>query len=347
MNNASRFLTQPVAWTRRINLSTARKEHQPPPGIGDPFHDESSCPDWSGAILESTDCWENNTPFWKRHHHANPSLRPLGQSQRGHTRPPPGMAPTEEVPPQASSKIRPPLKEAAPPSPPNYQPSNIDGIETIKTTLGQGRERCQYSERGGRRQTRRTTKDSQRRVRRGLPGRRAPSAHEGGSSERTLVCCYHCVGFLRLGTTRKTQTVHMHGAVDISRHRPAVPPPCVPRSCRIACAGCLKAAQHLSNRAANAEAPRTRTTERGSQELEHLVVRSAMEKTSCMGNICRTYQLLDKLREYHTRWELSRFRQEAAISTPMFEFASDSFPGAASIRNLALNLFYVHELGKK
>ena len=31
----------------------------------------------------------------------------------------------------------------------------------------------------------------------------------------------------------------------------------------------------------------------------------------------------------------------------MSETASDSFPEAASIRNLALNLFYVHKLGNK
>ena len=62
-----------------------------------------------------------------------------------------------------------------------------------------------------------------------------------------------------------------------------------------------------------------------------------MENTNCLSHICRKYQLLEKLRENHTRWELSRFTQEAAISTPMFEFASDSFPEAANMRNLALS----------
>ena len=113
----------------------------------------------------------------------------------------------------------------------------------------------------------------------------------------------------------------------------------VPTPRRIACVKCLNAAKHRSDQAANTETPRTRPTETGRQELEHLVLRSAMENTICLANICRRYQLLEKLGEYHARWELSRFRQEAAISTPMFEFASDSFPGAANIRNLALNLF--------
>ena len=72
-----------------------------------------------------------------------------------------------------------------------------------------------------------------------------------------------------------------------------------------------------------------------------------MENTNCLAHICRKYQLSEKLRKNHTRWELPRFTQEAAISTPMFEFASDSFPEAANMRNLPLNLFYVYELGNK
>ena len=68
---------------------------------------------------------------------------------------PPGMALTEEAPPEARYNLRPPPKEAAPPSP---RP-NVEGMEIIKTTLGQRRERCPYSEGGGRRQTRSSTKD--------------------------------------------------------------------------------------------------------------------------------------------------------------------------------------------
>ena len=67
----------------------------------------------------------------------------------------PGMALTKEAPPEASSNLRPPPKEAAPPSP---HPS-VEGIEIIKTTSGQRKERCPYSEGGGRRQTRSSTKD--------------------------------------------------------------------------------------------------------------------------------------------------------------------------------------------
>ena len=101
---------------------------------------------------------------------------------------------------------------------------------------------------------------------------------------RPRVCCGHCVGFLRLSATRKTQTVHMHGAFDISRHRAAVPP----------CAGCKRRSTN-----AEAEAKRTRPTERRSQELEHQVVRSApwripiawhtfAENTSCQRNFVKT-----------------------------------------------------------
>ena len=105
---------------------------------------------------ESTACRENNTPIWKRHHDANPTLQVvLSNKAKDAIRAaspshPPGTALTEEAPPQASSDLQPPPpefspSEAAPPSPPNYQPSGIDGTETVRTTSGQGREWCQYS----------------------------------------------------------------------------------------------------------------------------------------------------------------------------------------------------------
>ena len=103
---------------------------------------------------ESTACRENNTPIWKRHHDANPTLQVvLSNKAKDAIRAaspshPPGTALTEEAPPQASSDLQPPEfspSEAAPPSPPNYQPSGIDGTETVRTTSGQGREWCQYS----------------------------------------------------------------------------------------------------------------------------------------------------------------------------------------------------------
>ena len=204
----------------------------------------------------------------------------------------PGMALTKEAPPEARYNLRPPPKEAAPPSP---HPS-VEGIEIIKTTSGQRKERCPYSEGDGRRQTRSSQLD-QRRVRPGLLWRRAPGAHEGPQ-----VCCCHCVGFMRLKATCNSQTVHMYGTLDISSHRKVVSPPSVPGRRQIACAWCKRGSTN-----AEAEAPRPRPTETGSQGLGHLVARSATGHPSCLANIFRKYRLF----EYHTRWALSRFSQES------------------------------------
>ena len=104
----------------------------------------------------STDCRENNTLIWRRHHDANPTLQLVlsGKAKdairAASPSTPPGTALTEEAPPQASSDLRPPPPEFSPsdvalPSPTNYQPSGMDGTETIRKTSGQGREWCQYS----------------------------------------------------------------------------------------------------------------------------------------------------------------------------------------------------------
>ena len=103
------------------------------------FHDTSSGPDSGGAMPEGDGCMGNFTPIWKRHHNANllqhivlsgeakEAIRTASPSA------PPGMALTEEAPPEDRYNLRPPPKEAPPSA-----PSNVDATKVIKTTSGSG-----------------------------------------------------------------------------------------------------------------------------------------------------------------------------------------------------------------
>ena len=107
---------------------------------------------------EGDGCMANFTQMWKRHHNANSCSTSFFQARPRRPHAPllrPGMALTKEAPPEARYNLWPPPKEAAPPSP----PPNVEGIEIIKTTSGQRKERRPYSEGGGRRQTRSSTED--------------------------------------------------------------------------------------------------------------------------------------------------------------------------------------------
>ena len=157
MNKSDRFQTQMVAWTRRTGLSHGTRRI--------PADREMMLRSMTHPVVQTraVQC-QRVTVAWRISHRcgsgttmptscstsffrARPS-RPHAPLLR------PGMALTKEAPPEASSNLRPPPKEAAPPSP---HPS-VEGIEIIKTTLGQRQERCPYSE-GGRRQTRSSTED--------------------------------------------------------------------------------------------------------------------------------------------------------------------------------------------
>ena len=158
----------------------------------------------------------------------------------------------------------------------------------------------------------------------------------------SLVCVPgHSVGFLRVSAIRNTQTVYIHRAFDItsqllglgdgdraSHH---------PMFLHFAESHAPDAHKRRSTDA-EAEAPRPRPTETGGQELVHLVVKRATDSTGCLGNFVNT-TCLGNYHVSHTK--------AASISAPLSESASDSLPGEGTMRNLVLNLLYLHELGNR